>query len=185
MFKQIVQLKFSINWLRWIIYAALLLIVAYIIFPRWHDVLVFIAAVLGGIGVLISAMNEIDARREEINHGQARTALRFIADWNSPNFYHAKNKGREMLDHFEKNGPGDCEYLAERLQNLMDVLNFFEELSIAIQLDHADDAIARRFFRSIVVHYWQVTEPWVKKRRAAKSNSRLLCEFQTLAESWS
>ena len=102
MFKQIVQLKFSINWLRWIIYAALLLIVAYIIFPRWHDVLVFIAAVLGGIGVLISAMNEIDARREEINHGQARTALRFIADWNSPNFYHAKNKGREMLDHFEK-----------------------------------------------------------------------------------
>ena len=134
MFNRIVQLKFSINWLRWIIYAAFILIIAYIFFPRWHDVLVFVAAVLGGIGVLISAMNEIDARREEIAHGQARTALRFIADWNSPDFYHAKNKGRELLDHFEKNGIGDCEFLDQRLQNLMDVLNFFEELSIAIQL---------------------------------------------------
>jgi hypothetical protein len=185
MFKQIVQLKFSINWLRWIIYAAFLMIIAYTIFPRSRDALVFIAAVLGGIGVLISAMNEIDARREEIDHGRARTALRFVGTWNSPDFYHAKNKGRELLDHFEKNGPGDSAFLTERLQNLMDVLNFFEELSIAIQLGHADDAVAKRFFKSIIIHYWQVTEPWIKKRRAAKSNPRLLCEFQTLAEGWS
>jgi len=185
MFDRILELKFSINWLRWIIYAALLLIVAYGVFPKSHDVLVFVAAVLGGIGVLISAMNEIDTRREEIGDGRARGALRFISDWNSPDFYHAKNKGRELLDHFEKNGFDNCQFVEERLQNLMDVLNFFEQMSIAIELGHADNAIARRFFKSIALHYWQITKPWIEKRRATKNNPRLICEFETLAKNWS
>jgi hypothetical protein len=168
------------------------MIIAYIVMPRWREVLVFLAAMLGGIGVLISAMNEIDARhqeiatrREQVDHERARGALQFVSDWNSPEFYHAKNKGREVLEYFEKNGHTDCEFIKERLQNLVDVLNFFEEMSIAIQLGHVDDTVAKRFFRSIVIHYWQVTEPWIKKRRAAKQNPRLLCEFDTLAKNWS
>jgi Domain of unknown function (DUF4760) len=185
MFQQIFHVKFSINWLRWIIYSAFLMVILYLAFPKWHDPLVFIAAILGGIGVLISAMNDIDARREEISQGRAREALRFISDWNSPEFYHAKNKGREVLAHFEQNGHGTHPFVEERLQNLMDVLNFFEEMSIAIQLDHVDDAVARRFFRSITINYWQMTEPWIKNRRAGKQNTRLLIEFEELAKRWS
>jgi Domain of unknown function (DUF4760) len=192
MFKQIIELKFSINWLRWIIYAAFLMIIAYIFLPGWREVLVFLAAVLGGIGVLISAMNEIDARheeigtrREQIEHERARGALQFVSDWNAPEFYHAKNKGREVLEYFEKNGHADCDFIKERQQNLMDVLNFFEEMSIAIQLGHVDDIVAKRVFRSIAIRYWQMTEPWIKNRRAAKGNPRLVCEFETLIKNWS
>jgi hypothetical protein len=186
-------LKFSINWLRWIIYAAFLMIIAYIFVPaRWREVLVFLAAVLGGVGVLISAMNEIDTRheenktrREQIDHERARGALDFVSGWNSPEFYHAKNKGREVIEHFEKKGYEDDPVIDERLQNLLDVLNFFEEMSIAIQLGHVDDTVAKRFFRSIAIHYWQTAEPWIKKRRIAKGNPRLGCEFEALAKSWS
>ena len=90
MFQKLIEIKFSINWLRWIIYAALLMVVAYVFVPKWHDPLVFVAAVLGGIGVLISAINEIDARREEIGGQRAHRALQIINDWNHPTFYHAK-----------------------------------------------------------------------------------------------
>ncbi|HVA82054.1 MAG TPA: hypothetical protein VNF29_14090, partial [Candidatus Binataceae bacterium] len=130
MFEKIVELKFSINWLRWIIYAAFAMVIVYVLAPKWHDPLVFVAAVLGGIGVLISAMNEIDSRREQIAAERAHRALQFIYDWNHPAFYHAKNKGREVLKHFEANGHAEHDYVAERLQNLMDILNFFEAMSL-------------------------------------------------------
>ena len=52
MFEKLVEVKFSVNWLRGIIYAAFLMVIAYVVIPAWHDPLVFVAAVLGGIGVL-------------------------------------------------------------------------------------------------------------------------------------
>jgi hypothetical protein len=184
MFEKILELKFSINWLRWIIYSAILLVVAYIVFPKWHDPLVYAAAVLGGIGVLISAMNDIEVRREQIEADRVHHALQFQAEWINPNFYHAKSKSREVLQHIEKNGHANHEYITERLQNMMDVLNYFETMSIAIDIGHADEKIVKRFFRGMVVEYWQVAEPWIKNRRAEKKNPRLLCEFEKLASRW-
>ncbi|MGB8413557.1 MAG: DUF4760 domain-containing protein [Candidatus Binatus sp.] len=185
MFEKLVQVKFSINSLRWIIYAAFLMVVVYVLVPRWHDPLIFIAAVLAGVGVLISAMNEIDARREEIQADRAHRALQYIHDWNSPVFYHAKSKGREVLQHFETSGHTDDEFVKERLQNLMDVVNFFESMSLAIQLGHVDGEIAKRFFRGMVIEYWQTAKPWIESRRAGKHNPRLLIEFEWLARTWS
>jgi hypothetical protein len=185
MFEKIVELKFSVNWLRWIIYAAFAMVILYVVFPTWHDPLVYIAAVLGGVGVLISAMNEIDARREEIAAEKARRALQYISDWNHPQYYYAKSKGRQVLKHFETNGHAEDQFVTDRLQNLIDVLNFFESLSLAIQLGHVDDNIAKRFFRGLVLDFWQTARPWIETRRAARHNPRLLKEIQTLAELWS
>jgi hypothetical protein len=184
MFKKIIEFRFSINLLRWIIYSALLMIVAYVLVPKWHDPLVFIAAVLAGVGVLISAMNEIDSRREQIQAERAHRALQYIHDWNHPTFYHAKSKGREVLQHFEKLGHGEHDYVTERIQNLMDILNFFESMSLAIQLGHVDGEIAKRFFRGIALEYWQTAKPWIDTRRAGKHNPRLLIEFENLSKLW-
>ena len=185
MFQTILQLKFSVNWLRWIIYSAVLLVIAYIVFPRWHDPLVYIAAILGGIGVMISAMNDIDVRKEQLEADRVCRAMQFLTDWIHPNYYHAKSKAREVLQHIEKNGPGPHDYITERLQNMIDVLNYFETMSIAIQIGHADEEIAKRFFREMIVDYWQISEPWIKNRRGEKKNPRLLLEFQKLAAKWS
>jgi Domain of unknown function (DUF4760) len=58
-------------------------------------------------------------------------------------------------------------------------------MSIAIQLDHADGEIAKRFFEAITLEYWQTSKPWIERRRAEKHNPRLFNELQTLAEMWS
>lgn len=185
MFKKLVSIQFSINWLRWIIYAAFLLIGAYVLLPKWRNSLVYVTAVLGGIGILISAFNEIEARYEAIRHSTVHRALDFVRDWNAPAFYNAKNAGREVLRHFRTNGCADDEYLTTRLQSLLDILNFFEMMSLAIQINQADDLTAKRFFRGIVVEHWQVAEQWIKRRRAEKNNPRLFIELESLAKQWS
>jgi hypothetical protein len=144
-------------------------------------------AVLGGIGILITAINDIEVRKEALQQSKLKAALDFVHDWNSPLFFHAKNNGRETLRKFKDKGNTDQEFLKanpQHLGNLIDILNFVELLSVSIQIGEADEAAAKRFFRGILIEYWQHAEHWVKGRRAEKANPRLFCEAEWLYNQW-
>lgn len=71
--------------------------------------------------------------------------------------------------------------------NLLDLLNLFEVLAIAIKMNLADEEICKMFFRTIVGRYWHLGEGYIRKRRAERENSRLFQEMEWLAnrKGWS
>jgi len=178
-----------VNWLLCIVGAALALIAVFIFAPeKWHPALIFSTAVLGGAAGLTTAVNALDARSSAAKQAQIAGALAFAERWNSPTFYHCKKAGREIIQHFRTiDVEQQIKYLAEdsgRFANLIDLINQFEALSIAIGCGTVDDDTARLFFRAIVIEYWHATESYTKKRRAEKGNPRLYLEFETLYGRW-
>ena len=188
--KKKVKLEFSINWLIGIFLVAAVLIGMYVLGPQnWRPSLVFSAAVLAGAATLTNAANGVEARASQARSARVVAALAYIDRWNAPQFYHCKKNGRAVLDTFKKTPrvedqiaylDGNAEYHA----NLVDLLNQFESLSIAITKEVVDEETARQFFRSIVGTYWHTTEGYIRKRRADRDNARLFREFEALHERW-
>jgi len=183
------KLEFSVNWLVCIIILAVGLITAYILCPAWNDQLKFSAAVIAGAAAMIAAANALDARQAGVDQAKKSTSLDFVHRWNDPLFFHAKKNGREIILHLKTlRTPADQKaYLEEdptRLANILDVLNFFEAMGVAIQTDIADEETARRFFRSVAVEYWHSTADFIQARRADKQNMRLGQELEWLFKQW-
>jgi len=185
-----ITLQFSVTWLVGICLVALGLILAFILGQEsWRPTLIFTAAVFGGAGALIAAVNALDSRIAQGQQARMAVSLDFINRWNDPQFFHAKRNGREVVSELRQRQTPDeqMKYLQEdraRYSNLLDVLNVFEGLSGAIQMGIADEETAKRFFRSIVLEYWHVTQGFIKQRRAERQNARMLRDFEWLFNRW-
>jgi len=64
------------------------------------------------------------------------------------------------------------------------VLGHFEDISIAIQEDHAEEKILFRSLHRLVPLYWRELEEYVKRRREQAKDDVLYCEFEALAKKW-
>ncbi len=185
-----VTLQFSVNWLLGICGVAILLIVAYVLWPTWRSILVFATPVLGGAGVLIAALNALDSRISQLQQSRQAVALDFILRWLSSEFHNAKKTSRDVMKYFREHpGVGDQkQYLeadADRFAQATDVLNLFEAMAIAVRTEMADASIVYRFFRSYALAYWHVMKGVIEARRAEKENTRLYQEYEWLFGQWS
>ena len=185
-----ISFKFRANWLILIWLLAIVLVILYVrAGDEARKELVFAAAVLAGSAGLTTAANNIDSRVSSGRQARVVAAMDFIARWNDPTFYHCKKAGRDAMQFFKENQNVDTQigYLKQdpqRYANLIDVLNVFESLSIAIDKDAVDDETAKRFFRSLVARYWHLTENIIKKERAEHANARLYQDFEKLYNRW-
>ena len=187
--KKVITLKFSMNWLVLIPFIGVALVVSFYYFDQHRPILVFTAAVLAGTAALLAAVNAVDARRSKTEQSRKMASLEYIRRWTDPTFHHAKKNGREMMKEFAAKKTEDEKraYLegdATKLGNLIDILNVFESMSVALQEEIIDEQVAKRFFRSMVLQYWHCSEQLVKTRRSERSNSRIFCELEWLFNRW-
>lgn len=192
-----VRLEFSLNWLLLVPLAGAGLIVAFIfVSDNVRPILIYSSAVAAGAAALITAINNVDSRTSaiaskatETNHAKVCAALGFCDRWNSPEFFRSKHAGRESILALRTrpNIEAQLAFLeedAERRVGLMDILNFFEAMSIAMTKGVICEETAKAFFRSIVIEYWHGMEGVIKKRRAERGNTRLYQEFEALYNAW-
>jgi outer membrane receptor for monomeric catechols len=162
----------------------------------WRPVLVFGAAVIAGAAGLTTAINNVDQRaaanakaEEQAKAAKVAAAFDWFHRWNDPRFFYCKKSSREVTDHFKTVTVVEEQvaYLKAdlaRYANLIDMLNTFEGLAVAVEEGVVDETTARRFFRGIVVEYWHQMEGLIKKNRAEANNPRLWKEFETLYRRW-
>jgi hypothetical protein len=179
-----------LNWLIAIPVLGVALIVGFWFVPDgWHPMFVFSAAVVGGCAALITATNAVDSRSSAAERERKTTALAMVREWNHPLFYQARSTGSAVMKHFRDNPHinDQKQFLTQdprRSSNLIDVLNVFESLAVAIKCELADEGTAKMFFRSLVLLYWNGAETWIKARRAERDNTRLYQEMQWLFNRW-
>lgn len=185
-----VSLNITISWTWITIIGAGFLIILYAQADEDHRPLyIFIATVLGASCALLSALSTVIQRQEMIKQSKIQVAFDFINRWNNPQFYHARKEGRAALTTIRQLPTTEAQRSwlddGEKWSNLIDILNFFESLGIAIRRESADTETAKQFFRHIITGYWQVFEKVIKERRAERSNPRLFIELEWLFNEWS
>lgn len=105
-------------------------------------------------------------------------AAQYLARWNSP----------ELSD-FRKLVEGSSiraiEKDREKSYALAQVLNFFEEMSIALKGDLLDEELINSAFANVVRRRWADTESWILEIRQRTNDPQALENFEALARRWS
>lgn len=144
---------------------------------------------------------ELDQRKSDHEREQKREALRYSSRWNDPNIFHAQvickkviglgsgptgaNDVKEYLSNDDNDDSGKLIKSAHDKQvNMGQVLNFFEEFSIAVLTEVADEKLARRLFRGTLMLVCDATREWRIAERALRKTPRLWIEMDTLNSKW-
>jgi len=111
----------------------------------------FGAAVISGVAIVYSVLLTVQTRR-------AASAARFCERWNAVDFTTARRevglavRGEKKIEEIES-------------RSVVVVLNFFEEMSISIQMGEAQEPLLRKFFKGVVIKGSATFTPWIKQRQ--------------------
>jgi hypothetical protein len=128
----------------------------------------FGAAIVSGIGIVYTVLLAVQTRR-------ISSAARFAERWNDATFTE-RRRGVGAAIRGEKN-IADVDS-----REITAMLNFFEEMSITIQMGEAQDEMLRKFFKSVVVQSAAVFKPWIEERQ--KAQPTIFREYLKLVEKW-
>jgi uncharacterized protein DUF4760 len=128
----------------------------------------FGAAVVSGAGIVYTILLTVQSRR-------ASSAARFAERWNDVNFTERRSSAGQVI-----RGEKKIEEIDTR--HITTVLNFFEEMSISIQMGEAQEVMLRKFFRGPVIQSAAVFKPWIEDRQ--KMQPTVFREYLKLVERW-
>ena len=121
--------------------------------------------------------------------------MRYIVRWNALQYARLKKSVAEVHDEINNGrfNPLEMEeklkeYLdtyPQRIQDITNVLNFLEEISLCIQENIVDEKILYKFYRFIVIRYWNTFEPFVRNRRKKMDNQNIYNGLEKLCLQWS
>lgn len=146
------------------------------------------AGALGAYYVGRALAQTIQQRSESITEQKIARAFEFHRRWNDPALAQIKANFRELIE-------SGRAHMAEHVEELIDkdsakrlavveVLNFFEELAIAVHTGVADNDTLYRGFRGPLSEYYATLEPWVKRHRSSKKRPTMWIELEKLVEKW-
>lgn len=95
---------------------------------------------------------------------------------------------REIHESLEKRSPqeraveinGDL----KKRTVVVEIFNFYEEMAVAINLGSVDEEALKRFFRTIVLRYWDDYGYWVGQHRLNRQAPRFATELEEVARKW-
>lgn len=162
------------------------------------DTLVFFGASLVAGGTLLSAfytgrtLNHMLVQQEKVElrqtaldtQGRKMRTMDYGARWNAPPMHYNREACRKV---FELRGRPAAEVSAALdadKPNVVQVMNFLEELAIARENDLIDEEMIRAQFAGIVTGVWQIMQPWVNDLRAARGRPQIGEKLEALARAW-
>jgi len=128
----------------------------------------FGAAIVSGAGIIYTVLLTVQSKR-------ASSAARFAERWNDVNLTERRVPVGQVMRAEKTISDIDTRHITT-------VLNFFEEMSISIQMGEAQEAMLRKFFRSPVVQSAAVFKPWIEERQ--KKQPTVFMEYLKLVERW-
>ena len=115
-------------------------------------------------------------------------AFSFAQRWNDPRLVNVRKNWAAVREEISGKSADEINAFFKEKAKLRIatafVLNFFEEMAIAIHLGVADEETLKRIFRTMVVGCYKDLSPWIGKRREKKKRLRIWVEFEDLYDSW-
>lgn len=146
------------------------------------------AAILGAYYVGRGLQDTVRQREEEIRDRRVARAFHYVERWNDPALLTLKHKWRIIVDSAkDKSSEELAKELADDLDKstiVVEVLNFFEEISLAVNEGVADEETAIRLFGGAMREYFSTLKLWMEKRRAVRNRPKMWIEFETMILRW-
>jgi hypothetical protein len=113
-------------------------------------------------------------------------AARFAERWTDATMFHTRNECRVLINN--RTNPSqvmaDLQNSESKATNAGNVLNFLEELSIAVLSGRCSEQTAKELFCGIVLNIWHATEPWVRAQRVNRGRPQLWSRLEELYGRW-
>jgi hypothetical protein len=117
---------------------------------------------------------------------RASVALRLIERWNDPKLADLRNAWNKLYNDLKQLEPPA---VVQRINSdvdarttVTDALNFFEEISHAVNTKAADDKLVRRVIGDTIDEYYTAALPWVKHRQIARPDAWI--EINQMISRW-
>lgn len=173
---------------------AVILSIAFIALPQYRDEVRFIAAVAVAAAAITSAFYVGQGLRIRGENARMQATLRYIEQWNRPEFFHGKKAWRLIMRRIVANPNADRvqavrEVLATEGDqdtneaNLFEVLNFFEGLGAAVLYGAIKEEMAADYFKTVVCRTYEHLDEWIKERRR-EGGPRVYRQLEGLYNRW-
>ncbi len=125
---------------------------------------------------------------EQLQTERVKRSLAFITEWNDELF---AERRRRAIPHIKKlaalksaDERKNYAQTTDEMRAVLDVLNFFETVSIAIKKEVADEPTLKMFFRGMLLEYWGDLETFISEMRTRTKNFNIFAETNWLFDQW-
>jgi Domain of unknown function (DUF4760) len=150
-----------------------------------HEEIIFGASIVAGAFALFSYVKGIDERRTQ-------AADRIIERWNNPDLSQIKRCVREICEGLfdptrvarDAKGTPLAEDALKLRADVVAILNIFEEISLLIRANSANEEKLRRYFRPVMIQAYKNLRPWIENERKLDNEDAYYCEFEAVVLKW-
>jgi hypothetical protein len=166
-------------------------------YPDYRPDIVFFSLAVTAAATLGSAFYIGHTLRAQIENEQKRQeqlpkelAISYLNRWNTPEFFYTRKTYGVVFDKFRQSGAAAVKtYLldpanAGEASNVGHILNFWEEMAIAIHRGLADEELIFSAYRGTVVRSFNALSDWVEEERRLKGTQKLWEEAEQLYNIW-
>ncbi|MEG4229370.1 DUF4760 domain-containing protein [Microcoleus sp. N9_B2] len=171
--------------------AALTLIAVHFYESKYRDTLNFAVTTLATAAGISSAVYALRGIEINLEDKKIDRTLRYIQIWNDPSYFSVRqiaakiHKELKPLDDTESNEHMNLIYAdAQKKQEIVNILNFLEEMSMCVHFGLVDEKSLKEFYRYIVCTYCDTFTLFVHRSRKERNNPKLYIHLTELCEQW-
>jgi hypothetical protein len=164
-----IQFRFSIPIFLVLVVLGVVLVVTHARVKEYRETIQFASGLVGGGAAIYALLLSVQTRR-------SAAASRFVERYNDPGFAEL----RKVLSREVYPGPEH----APDPQGISALLNFFEEMSLAVNSKEADEKIARGFFFSVSGKFYRALENQIIELRKTGNQPTAFVEYERLYRRW-
>ncbi|MEG4917527.1 MULTISPECIES: DUF4760 domain-containing protein [unclassified Microcoleus] len=158
---------------------------------QYRDTLNFAVTTLATAAGISSAVYALRGIEINLEDKKIDRTLRYIQIWNDPSYFSVRqiaakiHKDLKPLDETKSNEYMNQIYAdAEKKQEIVNILNFLEEMSMCVHFGLVDEKCLKEFYRYIVCTYCDTFTLFVHRSRRDKQSPRLYIHLTDLCEQW-
>lgn len=177
-------------------------IAIFIAMPEHRNTIIFACSVVAASATVASTFYIGRGLRLTIESEEKTRTLEFIRRWNSSEYFYAKRHLRSILKPVENspykekfravdthlnNGPENLNEQSNRHnfhQNIVDILNFLEEICLSIESKFVDEEILKKYFKGILINNYDLLNPWIQRRRQETNDPELYIYLEDTCRKW-
>jgi AcrR family transcriptional regulator len=175
--------------------AVVLVTICYAQWPQWQETMKFCleastvaAGLLTAFYVGKELRETVRQRAKALGDKKIDRSFEFIRRWNDPAFEHTKHEFRSIVESGKVHDTAQVEEIlgedTPKRTNVVEVLNFFEEIAQAANMQLADDEALKRYFEEALTYYYSTLGPWMQRYRATRSRPMMWVEIQSMLSRW-
>lgn len=171
--------------------AALSLIAVHFYESKYRDTLNFAVTTLATAAGISSAVYALRGIEINLEDKKIDRTLRYIQIWNDPSYFSVRKIAAEIYNDLKNlDAQKSNDYInklygdADKKQEIVNVLNFLEEMSMCVPLGLVDETILKEFYRYIVGTYCATFKLFIDISRSEKKNDRLYINLTNLCARW-